>query len=81
MSGTHIAHEPHYTPIELAALWKISPQMVRKIFQEELGVLLQGEPSGRVGRKLKRSYFTMRIPYSVAERVHACRATKPRPRV
>ena len=34
-------------------------------------VLLIGEPSGRVGKKLKRSYFTMRIPQSVAERVHA----------
>lgn len=75
-----LTHEQHYEPKELAAVWKVSPQMIRKMFQDEPGVLLIGEPSGRVGRKLKRSYFTMRIPYSVAERVHLRRSTRSRSR-
>lgn len=73
---TALAHEPHYTPLELASIWQVSPQMIRKVFADEPGVLLIGEPSRRVGRKLKRSYMTMRIPHAVAERVHHQRATK-----
>ena len=64
------AHEQHYEPKELAARWGLSPTKVRRMFENEPGVLLIGEPSRRVGRKLKRSYYTMRIPHSVAERVH-----------
>jgi hypothetical protein len=75
-----LALEKHWNPTEVSELWGISPQMVRTIFMDEPGVLLIGEPSGRVGRKLKRSYFTMRIPQSVLERVHHCPITKPRPR-
>ena len=73
-----LTHEPHYEPKELGALWKVSPQMIRKVFQDEPGVLLIGEPSRRVGKKLKRSYMTMRIPHSVAERVHQRRSTRTR---
>jgi hypothetical protein len=40
------------------------------MFQNEPGVVLIGEPSRRLGRKLKRSYHTMRIPESVAVRVY-----------
>ena len=40
------------------------------MFEKEKGVILIGEPSRRVGRALRRSYFTMRIPESVVERVH-----------
>jgi len=65
-----LAGERHFTPKELAGLWKLSETKIRRLFQNEPGVLRIGEPSRRVGRKLKRSYFTMRIPESVAIRVH-----------
>jgi hypothetical protein len=71
-----LALEKHIEPKELAEIWVLSPQMIRSIFIDEPGVLLIGEPSGRVGKKLKRSYFTMRIPLSVVERVHQRRSTR-----
>jgi len=73
-----LTHEPHYTPIELGEIWHLSPAMIRKVFENEDGVLKFGELPPRVGRKLKRSYLTMRIPYSVAERVHKQRSTRRR---
>ena len=76
-----LTHEPHYTPMELGERWNLSPQMIRKIFEREPGVLKLGEPSPKVGKKLKRTYSTLRIPYSVAERVHQQRSTKSRSRV
>ena len=58
--------ERHYTCAEVAALWNISPDEVRKIFQNEPGVLVLGnQASGH-----KRRYTTLRIPESVLERVH-----------
>ena len=65
-----LAGEQHYTPRELARLWKLSETKIRRLFEREPGVLRIGEPSRRVGRKLKRSYYTMRIPESVALRAH-----------
>ena len=62
--------EQHYQPGDLAKMWGLSPSKVRRLFENEPGVLRIGEPSRRVGRALKRSYFTMRIPESVAQRVH-----------
>jgi hypothetical protein len=64
------AFERHYTPQELAELWSLSSTKIRRMFQNEPGVMLVGEPSRRVGRALKRSYHTMRIPSPVAERVY-----------
>jgi len=64
------ADERHYTPQQLAELWSLSATKIRELFENESGVLRIGEPSRRIGRALKRSYFTMRIPQSVAERVY-----------
>lgn len=69
--------EQHYQPADLAKLWGLSPSKVRRIFEKEPGVLRIGEPSRRVGRALKRSYFTMRIPESVAQRVHQRLTRRP----
>jgi hypothetical protein len=71
--------EQHFLPIELSKLWALSPSKIRRMFEHEPGVLLTGEPSRRVGRILKRSYYTMRIPASVAERVHARLTAKKKP--
>lgn len=62
--------ERHFTPKDLAELWSLSDTKIRRMFEHEPGVLREGEPSRRLGRKLKRRYFTMRIPESVAIRVH-----------
>jgi hypothetical protein len=58
--------EKHWTPQELAEIWGVSVQTIREIFQKEEGVL----KIGRDGTRSRRRYKTLRIPESVAERVH-----------
>jgi hypothetical protein len=58
--------EKHFSPAELAEAWGLSCETVRKLFRGEPGVLKIGKPEAR----FRRSYFTLRIPQSVAERVH-----------
>lgn len=65
-----LATEKHFTPHQVAERWGLSPSKVRRIFVNEPGVVLIGEPSRRVGRILKRGYWTMRIPESVVARLH-----------
>ena len=67
--------EQHFLPADLAKVWGLSPSKVRRMFEEEPGVLRIGEPSRRVGRALKRSYYSMRIPERVAQKVYS-RLTK-----
>ena len=62
--------EQHYAPAEVAKQWGLSDTKVRRIFENEPDVLRIGEPSRRLGRKLKRRYYTLRIPESVVERVY-----------
>ena len=64
--------ERHYNVAEVAAMWSLSQDAVRKIFQNEPGVLALGG----TGSGCKRRYLTLRIPQSVVERVHR-RMTKP----
>ena len=58
--------EKHFSPAELADLWGVSTETVRVLFREEPGVL----KIGKDGTRLRRGYKTLRIPESVAERVH-----------
>ena len=57
----------HYTVAEVAALWNLSGDFVRRVFEKEPGVLVLGhaQPSFH-----KRRYRTLRIPEFVLERVH-----------
>lgn len=64
------AFERHFTPKELGGLWGLSDTKIRRMFENEPGVLREGAPSRRFGRKLKRRYYTLRIPESIAVRVH-----------
>jgi hypothetical protein len=57
--------ERHYSVAEVAAMWNLSQDKVRKIFQNEPVLILPGQGSGHV-----RRYTTMRIPESVLQRVH-----------
>ena len=58
--------ERHYSPDELGELWKLSADTVRRLFECEPGVLVIERARGRGARR----YRTLRIPQSVAERVH-----------
>jgi len=58
--------EKHFTPAELAKLWGVSVQTVRDLFKDEDGVLKLGSD----GTRNRRACKTLRIPHSVAERVH-----------
>jgi hypothetical protein len=59
--------ERHYSASELAALWNLSLDTIRRIFDHEPGVLVLGDERGNRNR---RRYTTLRIPESVAARVH-----------
>jgi hypothetical protein len=61
-----IVDERHYAPADLAKVWGVDVETVRNIFRDEPGVLKLGEKNPR-GR---RTYLTLRIPESVAVRVH-----------
>jgi hypothetical protein len=62
--------EPHYTPEELGAAWHLSANTIRRMFENETGVLLITRPE----KMHKRGYKTMRIPKTVADRVRSkCR--------
>jgi len=58
--------ERHYAPAELAQAWGVNVETIRNIFREEPGVVKIGEKDP----KHKRPYLTLRIPESVALRVH-----------
>ena len=60
--------ERHYSVSQLAVMWNLSEDAVRRLFRNEPGVLhLAREAKGKPHR---RPYTTLRIPQSVVERVH-----------
>jgi hypothetical protein len=63
--------ERHYTPEEIADLWSLSADTVRRLFEREPGVMVIERT-----KKRARRYRTLRIPESVALRVHR-RMTNP----
>jgi hypothetical protein len=58
-----------YTPGYIAAQLELSTDTIYRLFADEEGVIRIGHESKRVGRKLRRSYWTLRIPRSVFLRV------------
>jgi hypothetical protein len=71
--------ERHFTCVELAKLWHLSKDMIRKLAAEESGVIRitrEELPYARRMRKDgsvkagKRVYRSIRIPESVAKRIH-----------
>ncbi|HEY1810645.1 MAG TPA: hypothetical protein VGG42_18940 [Acidobacteriaceae bacterium] len=61
-----LAHEQHYSPVQLAKRWGWSSDFVRDLFEHEPGVLKVERPE----RMNKRRYTSLRIPESVAAKVH-----------
>jgi hypothetical protein len=59
--------ERHYSPAELGELWGLSAKTVRRMFENEPGVLVFENPL----RSSSRRFRTLRVPESVAERVYS----------
>jgi hypothetical protein len=64
--------ERHFSPSELAEVWKLSEDTVRRIFEREPGVLIFENPEKASDRRRR----TMRIPASVAESVYRRLSTR-----
>lgn len=60
------AVERHYSVEEIGTLWRLSPRTVRRMFENEPGIIVFGS----TGSIRKRRYRTVRIPESVLVRVH-----------
>jgi len=58
--------EQHFKPDELAELWGVSGDLIRRLFRDMPGVLVIDRPE----KMHKRGYCSMRIPESVAKRVY-----------
>jgi hypothetical protein len=63
-----IAQEKHYSVQEIAEMWGLSSEKVRKMFQDVPGVLKLGFSS--TSKKGRKPYITLRIPASVLARFH-----------
>lgn len=71
-AAPQIAFERHYSVDELCALWGMSDDFVRRLFLHEPGVVVFYHH--RPGRRV---YRTLRIPESVALRVHTRMSAQP----
>lgn len=66
--------DPFYTLQEIANRWKVSTDLIRKIFSVEAGVLVIQNPTSQ----RKRQYSTIRVPKAVLTRVETRRANAKR---
>lgn len=60
------AIEKHYSVQELAEIWNLSEDTIRRLFRDEPGVIKINATPGR----RKRGYVLLRLPESVVMRVH-----------
>ena len=60
------AFQRHFSVAEVAALWNLSEDAIRKLFKNEPGVVVFGTAT----RGSRRRYTTVRIPESVLQRVY-----------
>jgi hypothetical protein len=72
VSLNEVAFGRHFTATELAEIWRLDETTIRRLFQDEPGVLKIGKSNRRDG---KRDYVTLRIPEAVALRVWQERTT------
>jgi len=61
-----LSKERHYSIDEISTLWALSHKTIRRIFQNEPGVIELGTEESRS----KRAYVTRRIPESIMRRIH-----------
>ncbi len=65
MQAQEATFERHYSVDELASIWGVSDDFVRRLFLHEPGVVVFFKH-----RPGKRVYRVIRVPESVARRVH-----------
>jgi len=70
LAGGSKETEPHYTVKQLAERWGLDQSTVRRMLRDEPGVLRLPH----LRRRGKRDYVSLRIPASVAARVHERRS-------
>jgi len=61
------ALEKHFTVSQIATLWQLSKDSIRRIFKDRPDVLKMSAPETR----FKRGYCVLRVPESVVQKVHA----------
>lgn len=66
----NLATERHYSPAEVAEMWNVSAETVRRMFEDCEGVLRIANPR-RPGR---RKRVTLRISQSALDRLHQQRS-------
>jgi transcriptional regulator GlxA family with amidase domain len=66
IGAADLSRERHFSVAELAQLWNLSDKTIRRMFEKEPGVLQWSNEETR----FKRGYTTLRIPETVALRVH-----------
>ena len=71
------AIEKHYTVTEIAEAWGLKYDTVKRVFDDEPGVLRISNPRTLVRKKAP--YITLRIPASVLDRVYQQRSSVPGP--
>ena len=65
------ATEQHYSPAKVAELWGISQATVRRIFEDQPGVLKISMPRLlKMSERKHRPHVRLSIPASVLARVH-----------
>jgi hypothetical protein len=57
--------QDNFTVAEVASLWRLSPDTIQRLFEEEPGVVVLGNKNPRG----KRKRITLRIPRAVMDRV------------
>lgn len=71
---TATAMEQHFTVKELAEIWKLSVATVERMVRDEPGVFRFNERiSGRLLSNKTRARYSIRVPASVAQRIHDSR--------
>jgi hypothetical protein len=64
-NSTSLFLERHFSVAELASRWGLSEDTVRRLFLDEPGVIVIHRP-----RRRTRTYKTLRIPESVAQKIY-----------
>jgi hypothetical protein len=66
LAAEPLAAERHWSPAQVAEIWGFGPETIRRIFQNEPGVVVMTKPA----KKNRQQHRTIRIPQTVLERVH-----------
>ena len=64
--ATAASIERHYSAGEIAGMWGLNVETIRRVFDREPGVVVLQGPA----KKGKRPYKTIRVPQTVLDRVH-----------